>query len=124
MCWFSIAPIYWVAANIRGIPGSAQLVGLFFVYLLKITIMKKDIDPELKDVLIKVGEQVRKLRKTNSDKGYASFAKEIQEMGVQVSKNTLYRLETGNGDYDFLSLVSILKHFDVKVSDFFGECGL
>ncbi|MBN1415658.1 MAG: hypothetical protein JW973_11200 [Bacteroidales bacterium] len=86
--------------------------------------MKKDIDPELKEVLLKVGNQVRELRKNNSDKGYLKFAEDIQKQGIQVSKNTLYRVETGSGDYNLLSLISLLKHYNVKVSDFFKECGL
>lgn len=86
--------------------------------------MKKDIDPELEKVLLKVGEQVRKLRKDKSDKGYLKFAEDIQKQGVQISKNTLYRMETGSGDYNLLSLISLLNHLDVKVSDFFREVGI
>ena len=86
--------------------------------------MKKDIDPELKEVLLKVGKQIRKLRNDNSDNGYLKFAEDIQKQGVQVSKNTLYRMETGSGDYNLLSLLSLLKHLDVKASEFFREVGI
>lgn len=96
---------------------------IIFIFA-KNKLMKKDIDPELKEVLLKVGNQVRELRKNNSDKGYLKFAEDIQKRGVQVSKNTLYRIETAGGDYNLLSLISLLKHFNVKVSDFFKECGL
>lgn len=106
--------------NIRHNPIKWVYISIF----VKIQLMKKDIDPELKEVLLKVGEQVRKLRNEKSDKGYLKFAEDIQKQGIQVSKNTMYRMETGSGDYNLLSLISLLKHFNINASDFFKTCGL
>lgn len=100
-----------------------QYIGLFLLYLLKIYTMK-DIKPELQDVLLKVGKHIRRLRNVNTDKGYMKFAEDLQEKGIKISKNTLYRIETGSGDYSLLALISLLKHYDLKVSDFFKEVGL
>ncbi len=86
--------------------------------------MVKDIDPVLKDALKVIGVKIRQLRKGQTNLNYKDFADQLQEEGVMVSKNTLQRIESGNENYNLLSLLSLLKYFDIQISDFFQEAGL
>jgi len=86
--------------------------------------MKREIEPDLLDDLKIIGERIREIRKDRTSINYKDFAEQLKKDGKNVSKNTLQRIETGNENYNLVSLLSLLKYFDIKVSDFFREAGL
>lgn len=86
--------------------------------------MKREIEQDLKDVLKITGEKIRQIRKERTRLNYKEFADQLQKDGVLVSKNTLLRIETGNANYNLISLLSLLKYFDLQASEFFKEAGL
>jgi hypothetical protein len=82
---------------------------------------KKEVDPYLKEILEKVGEQVTLLRKSNSKLNYKDYADDVLKM----SKNTYQRIEYGSGDYNIGNLVKIISHYpDQKLSKIFKKAGL
>lgn len=86
--------------------------------------MKREVDPVLTDALKIIGVKIRQIRKEHTNLNYKDFAEQIQNDGVMVSKNTLQRIESGNENYNLTSLLSLLKYFDIQISDFFKEAGL
>ena len=83
--------------------------------------MDKDLDPDVKEVLEKIGAQVKKMRKANSTLDYQKFAK--KELPIGTIK--YYRIERGYGDYHISNLLKVLRHYpDLKISDFFNAAGL
>ena len=83
--------------------------------------MDKDLDPDIKVVLEKVGAQIKKMRKANSLLDYREFAKNELPIGII----TYYRIEKGYGDYHISNLLKVLRHYpDLKISDFFKAAGL
>jgi len=85
-------------------------------------IMDNDLDPKVKEVLEKIGAQVRKKRKKQSNPmDYKEYAKE----NLPIGQNTYLRIEQGNGDYHISNLIHVLlKYPDLKISEFFEEAGL
>lgn len=82
--------------------------------------MQQNIDPQLKEILVKIGDQVRLLRKTNTNLDYKKHAAELK-----LSDKTLLRIEHGSDNYLIGSLIKILQSYeDVKLSKFFQDCGL
>ena len=83
--------------------------------------MDKELDPEVKEVLEKIGALVRTKRKESSSLDYKKYAKAELSMGSA----TYWRIEKGNGDYHISNLIHvILKYQELKLSDFFKEAGL
>ena len=81
--------------------------------------MKQEFDPQSAKWLLKVGKQVRELREEKSI-GYAKFAEE-----VGMSKNTILKVEKGEHEYYFSTLLKILAYYpDLKFSQFFEKAGL
>jgi hypothetical protein len=82
---------------------------------------KKEIDPQIKQVLEKIGEQVKVLRKNHGKKNYISFAKD----DLVMNKNTYLKIENGTGDYNIGKLIKIMSRYpDVKLSKIFKKAGL
>jgi len=81
----------------------------------------KPVDPEIKEILEKIGEQVATMRKKHGKLNYKDYAADISE----VNKNTYQRIEYGVGDYNIGTLIKIIsKYPDQKLSSFFKKAGL
>ncbi len=84
-------------------------------------IMVKDLDPKVKELLEKIGAQVRIMRKESSSLDYKKYAKEELPIGIA----TYWRIEKGENDYHISNLLQVLLNYpDKKLSDFFKEAGL
>ena len=83
--------------------------------------MDKDLDPKVKELLEKIGTQVRTMRKESSSLDYKKYAKDELPIGSA----TYWRIEKGSGDYHISKLLHVLLNYpDLKLSDFFKEAGL
>jgi hypothetical protein len=83
--------------------------------------MDKELDPEVKEVLEKIGALVRTKRKESSSLDYKKYAKAELPIGIA----TYWRIEKGNGDYHISNLIHvILKYPELKLSKFFEDAGL
>jgi hypothetical protein len=83
--------------------------------------MSTELDPETREILQRIGDYLRDLRKLNSDLDYKRFAKEKAFIGM----NTYLRMEKGSGDYNISNLIRVVRsHPDFKMSDLFREAGL
>jgi hypothetical protein len=80
----------------------------------------KELDPEVQDILEKIGAQVRTMRKASSDLDYKKYAKEELPIGIA----TYWRIEKGTHDYVVSKLIHVLLKHNLKLSDFFKEAGL
>jgi transcriptional regulator with XRE-family HTH domain len=82
--------------------------------------MHKKPEPEIADTLIKIGNQIKYLRKNRTSLNYKKLSEELK-----IGQNTYLRIEKGNGDYNLGNLISILNYYqDVKLSDLFRDAGL
>ena len=75
---------------------------------------------DILEIMEKIGEQVRELRKSSTDKPYSDFAINT----LKINKNTYFRIEKGKMDYNISWLLKILNHHDIKLSQFFEDAGL
>lgn len=82
--------------------------------------MASNIDPDILEIMEKIGEQVRELRKSSTDKPYSDFATNT----LEINKNTYFRIEQGKMDYNISWLLKILNHHDIKLSQFLMDAGL
>ena len=74
-----------------------------------------------KDILIKIGQQLRKMRKQHHKIGYIEFAEEI----VRIDKKTYYNLERGERDYKIGNLLKVLSHYpNYSMEQFFRDAEL
>lgn len=80
----------------------------------------KELDPEVRDILEKIGALVRTKRKESSDLDYKKYARQELPIGSA----TYWRIEKGNGDYNFSNLIHVLLKHNLKLSDFFKEAKL
>lgn len=80
----------------------------------------KELDPEVKEIMEKIGALVRTKRKESSDLDYKKYARQELPIGSA----TYWRIEKGNGDYNFSNLINVLLKHNLKLSDFFKEAGL
>lgn len=74
------------------------------------------VQTEKNPTLVKIGEKVKRLRKTNPD--YANY--EVFAWENKINKITVYRIETGQ-NYKMDSLLRVLDALNVNVSDFFSD---
>ena len=82
--------------------------------------MQKKLDPEIADALIRIGDQIKLLRKNRTSLNYKKLSEELK-----IGQNTYLRIEKGNADYNLGNLISILFYYkDVKLSDLFRDAGL
>lgn len=81
--------------------------------------MKENSD-HLKEVMLKIGQQIRILRKTKTNLDYKKMSK-----GLGLSDKTVLNIEHGSHDYKIKSLLKILSHYpEIKISQFFEDAGL
>jgi transcriptional regulator with XRE-family HTH domain len=69
-----------------------------------------------KEVLIKIGEKLKKLR---IEKGYTSY--ESFAIANDLSRMQYWRIEKGQSNITIRSLLAILKIHKVSLEKFFGE---
>lgn len=82
--------------------------------------MQKELKPETADALVRIGDQIKSLRKNRTKLNYKKLSNELK-----IGQNTYLRIEKGNGDYNLSNLFSILDYYpDVKLSDLFRDAGL
>ncbi len=72
-----------------------------------------EIDPEHKDLIEAIGVNIKDLR---YKKGI-SYTKIAEEIGI--SRNGYNNLELGKSNFQFLTLLRILKYHDISIFDFF-----
>jgi transcriptional regulator with XRE-family HTH domain len=77
--------------------------------------MKKDLRPEHEQLLIRIGKKVRDLR-TADNLSYMSMAEQIG-----ISRNTYNMLELGKLSFQFTTLLLVLEHHKISLTDFFKE---
>jgi len=77
-------------------------------------------DTEIQKIIEKIGIQVRELRNNKSKVPYYKLAEET----LKINKNTYFRIEQGEFDYNISWLLLILKHHGIKPSKFFKNAGL
>lgn len=83
--------------------------------------MDKELNPEIVEILKKIGAQVRKERKESSDLDYKKYAKEELPIGIA----TYWRIEKGSGDYHISNLLQVILNYpNKKLSVFFKDAGL
>lgn len=75
----------------------------------------KDITQEHQELMREIGKRIRELRK---DKGlsYIEFAEQIG-----ISRNSYNQLELGISNFQFISLVTVLKYHGIELADFFKD---
>jgi transcriptional regulator with XRE-family HTH domain len=73
------------------------------------------ISSEHKELLVRIGKTLQKLR-AERGKTYVETAK---EMGVP--RNTLNRMELGQINFQFLTLVRALNYYHLSISQFFDK---
>lgn len=78
-------------------------------------IKQDQIQPQHQEMLAEIGRQLKKFRKEKKQ-GYIDAAK-----GVGVSKNTLYRMEEGEINFQFTTLLQVLDYYNVSIYDFFQQ---
>lgn len=77
----------------------------------------KSSESEIKDQrLMKIGNKVRQLRKSNPD--FANY--EVFAFTFKINKGTVQRIERGDS-FNMDSLLKVLDSLNVKVSDFFND---
>jgi transcriptional regulator with XRE-family HTH domain len=75
----------------------------------------RDITPEHKEFLKKIGERLRELRNTKG----ISYERMAEEIGI--SRNTYNMLEHGKIFFQFSTLLLVLKYHKIPLSEFFKE---
>ena len=73
-----------------------------------------------KEWITKIGAEIRRLRKNNTNLNYIDFSKKIN-----MNKNTYFRIEAAKGDYSISKLCKIIDYYPhIKMSDFFENIKL
>ena len=75
----------------------------------------KEIEPEHQELFLAIGKQIRNLRKSKN----MSYI-EISER-INISRNSYNQLELGISNFRFLTLLAVLKYYEIDISDFFKE---
>ena len=82
--------------------------------------MAQAINPVHQEWLVKIGKQVRKLRKEQAKLGYIKFAEKIC-----IDKKTYYKIERAEGDYNITNLMRVISFYPkLTLQEFFKETGL
>jgi transcriptional regulator with XRE-family HTH domain len=72
-----------------------------------------EIDPDYSDLMMQIGEQIKELRKKRG----ISYTEMAEEIGI--SRNGYNNIELAKSNFQFLTLLRILKYHDVSVFQFF-----
>ena len=92
------------------------LGNLFYLYANKFSTMNpKEIPQDHQELMIEIGKRLRELRK-NKGMSYIEFAKQIG-----ISRNSYNSLELGKSNFQFISLLNILKYNETPLNDFFKD---
>ena len=82
--------------------------------------MGRENDSKHQEWLLKIGAQVRKLRKTETNLNYIDFANIIG-----IDKKTYYKIERAEGEYNITTLMKIISYYPkMTLSKFFRLAGL
>jgi predicted transcriptional regulator len=82
--------------------------------------MTQSVDDLHQRWLVKIGKQIRKLRKERTKMGYIEFSKQ-----VGMDKKTYYKMERGEGDFNISSLMRIISFYpELTMQEFFAEAEL
>ena len=82
--------------------------------------MGEKIDPKHQEWLLKIGAQVRKLRKEKAKMGYIEMSEK-----VGLDKKTYYNIERAVNEYNITSLMKIIDFYPkMTLSNFFKQAGL
>jgi len=73
----------------------------------------KVIAPEHQELFLEIGKQIRNLRK---DKGI-SYIEMAEQIGI--SRNSYNQLELGIRNFQFITLLQVLKFYGISLDDFF-----
>jgi transcriptional regulator with XRE-family HTH domain len=74
---------------------------------------RAEIDPDYIDLMMQIGEQIKELRKKRG----ISYTEMAEEIGI--SRNGYNNIELAKSNFQFLTLLRILKYHDVSVFQFF-----
>jgi DNA-binding XRE family transcriptional regulator len=92
------------------------LGNLFYLYANKFSIMNpKEIPSEHQKMMIEIGKRLRELRKSK-DMSYIEFAKKNG-----ISRNSYNQMELGISNFQFISLLVILKEHGIGLEIFFKD---
>ncbi len=72
-----------------------------------------EIDPDYCELMTQIGEQIKELRKKRG----ISYTEMAEEIGL--SRNGYNNIELAKSNFQFLSLLRILKYHDVSIFQFF-----
>ena len=72
-----------------------------------------EIDPDYSELMKQIGEQIKELRKKRG----ISYTEMAEEIGI--SRNGYNNIELAKSNFQFLSLLRILKFHDVSIFQFF-----
>ncbi len=91
-------------------------VGFYFIFT-KTFVLKKteNIPTEHQELLIEIGKRIKQLRK-DRQMNYETIAKEIG-----LNRTTYNLMEQGKLNFQFSTLMLILKYHNLTVSDFFKD---
>jgi len=72
-----------------------------------------EIDPDYSALMLQIGEQIKELRKKRG----ISYTEMAEEIGI--SRNGYNNIELAKSNFQFLTLLRILKYHDVSIFQFF-----
>jgi transcriptional regulator with XRE-family HTH domain len=72
-----------------------------------------EIDPDYSELMMQIGEHLKELRKKRG----ISYTEMAEEIGI--SRNGYNNIELAKSNFQFLTLLRILKYHDVSVFQFF-----
>lgn len=75
----------------------------------------KEIPTEHQELMKEIGRRLKELRKTHG-LSYIEFAEQIG-----ISRNSYNQLELGISNFQFLTLLMVLNHHRIELSDFFKD---
>lgn len=71
-----------------------------------------EIDPNYSDLMLAIGERIRDLRKEKN----ISYEKMAEKIGI--SRNSYNAIELGKTNFQFLTLLRILKYHNISIFQF------
>ena len=75
----------------------------------------KAITPEYQELFIDIGKRIKDLRKSKG-LGYIELAEEIG-----ISRNAYNQLELGISNFQFITLLAVLKYHGIGLTEFFQD---
>lgn len=75
----------------------------------------KEIEPEHQELMFEIGRRIRELRKKKKI-SYIDLSKEIG-----ISRNSYNQLELGISNFQFVTLLVVLKYHNIGIEEFFND---